>query len=289
MADNSTPNGRAVRPPAIPLALPETTTGAPPVIIFTDGACSGNPGPGGWCAILHFGPHEKILQGGASLTTNNRMELRAALVAFQALTRPCVVQIHTDSEYLHRGVTEWLPGWQRNGWRTRSGQPVKNQDLWRALHAALQPHRRDVAMGTRPFRSSGERARRPPGRGGAEQSGRERRARYGRLRLGAGRYRDMMFDDDYSEMFDENVPRLVRGDTLELAELGGPGAELSTGLILTWRDRLVFGIESRAEPLGARGQARRRGLRGHRRALGAWRRLGGGCDRARPGRRRAVE
>ena len=81
-----------------------------PVIVYTDGACSGNPGPGGYCAIMRFGPHEKVLQGGASLTTNNRMELRAALVAFQALTRPCAVEIHTDSEYLKKGVTEWMAG-----------------------------------------------------------------------------------------------------------------------------------------------------------------------------------
>ena len=112
-----------------------------PVIVYTDGACSGNPGPGGYCAILRFGPHEKVLQGGASLTTNNRMELRAALVAFQALTRPCAVEIHTDSEYLKKGVTEWMAGWLRNGWRTSTKQPVKNRDLWQALNAAMKPHR----------------------------------------------------------------------------------------------------------------------------------------------------
>ena len=112
-----------------------------PVVIYCDGACSGNPGPGGWCAVLRYGPHEKVLQGGASLTTNNRMELRAALAAFQALTRPCEVEIHTDSEYLQRGITEWLERWQRNGWRTSDKRPVKNQDLWRALQAAMRPHR----------------------------------------------------------------------------------------------------------------------------------------------------
>ena len=111
------------------------------VIIYTDGACSGNPGPGGWCAIMRYGPHEKVLQGGASLTTNNRMELRAALAALQALTRPCAVEIHTDSEYLRKGITEWITGWQRNGWRTSTKQPVKNRDLWQALHAATQKHR----------------------------------------------------------------------------------------------------------------------------------------------------
>ncbi len=112
----------------------------PAVLIVTDGACSGNPGPGGWAAILRYGPHEKVLQGGASLTTNNRMELRAALAALQALNRPCTVEVRTDSEYLRRGITEWLPRWQRNGWRTQAREPVKNQDLWRALARALASH-----------------------------------------------------------------------------------------------------------------------------------------------------
>lgn len=111
------------------------------VVIYTDGACSGNPGPGGWAAILQYGPHEKVLQGGASLTTNNRMELRAVVAALRALTRPCRVEVFTDSEYLRRGVTEWLERWRRNGWRTANRQPVKNQDLWRDLHAAIQPHK----------------------------------------------------------------------------------------------------------------------------------------------------
>lgn len=111
-----------------------------PVIIYTDGACAGNPGPGGWAAILRYGQHEKVLQGGASLTTNNRMELRAAIAALQALTRPCRVEFYTDSEYLQKGITEWLPTWLRNGWRTKRKEPVKNQDLWRALVAAIQPH-----------------------------------------------------------------------------------------------------------------------------------------------------
>jgi ribonuclease HI len=112
-----------------------------PVVIYTDGACAGNPGPGGWCAIMRYGPHEKVLQGGASLTTNNRMELRAALEALRTLTRPCTVEIHTDSEYLRRGVTEWMPGWIRKGWRTSTGGRVKNRDLWQALNTALKPHR----------------------------------------------------------------------------------------------------------------------------------------------------
>lgn len=111
-----------------------------PVIIYTDGACSGNPGPGGWAAILRYGEHEKVLQGGASLTTNNRMEMRAAIAALQALTRPCVVELHTDSQYLRLGITKWLAGWLRNGWRTSKRKPVKNLDLWQALHAATRPH-----------------------------------------------------------------------------------------------------------------------------------------------------
>jgi ribonuclease HI len=119
----------------------ERPSGHAPVVIYTDGACSGNPGPGGWAAILRYGPHEKVLQGGASLTTNNRMELRAVISALRALMRPCQVEIFTDSEYLRRGVTEWLPRWLRNGWLTSGKQPVKNQDLWRALHSAIQPHR----------------------------------------------------------------------------------------------------------------------------------------------------
>lgn len=112
-----------------------------PVIIYTDGACSGNPGPGGWAAILRYGNQERVLQGGASLTTNNRMELRAALAALQALKRPCTVEIYTDSEYLKRGITEWLAHWLRNGWRTSDRKPVKNRDLWQALYTAMQPHR----------------------------------------------------------------------------------------------------------------------------------------------------
>jgi ribonuclease HI len=122
------------------IAREERPAAPAPVIIYTDGACSGNPGPGGWAAILHYGPHEKVLQGGASLTTNNRMELRAVIAALRALSRPCRAEIFTDSEYLRRGVTEWLARWRRNGWLTASKQPVKNQDLWRDLHAAMQPH-----------------------------------------------------------------------------------------------------------------------------------------------------
>jgi len=112
----------------------------PHVTIYTDGACSGNPGPGGWGALLRYRKHEKELSGGESQTTNNRMELTAAIRALQALDRPCRVDLYTDSEYLRRGVTEWMRNWKRRGWKTAAKKPVKNQDLWRELDAAIQGH-----------------------------------------------------------------------------------------------------------------------------------------------------
>ena len=111
-----------------------------PVIIYTDGACLGNPGPGGWAAVLCYGEHVKELSGRFRDTTNNRMELRAAIEALNALRRPCRVILYTDSTYLRDGITKWVRGWQRNGWRTSTRQPVKNQDLWRALLAAVRRH-----------------------------------------------------------------------------------------------------------------------------------------------------
>ena len=110
------------------------------VTIYTDGACSGNPGPGGWGAILTLGDHEKELMGGEAHTTNNRMELMAAISALEALKRPCVVDIHTDSQYLRNGIMTWIHGWKRNGWRTADKSPVKNVDLWKRLDAALAQH-----------------------------------------------------------------------------------------------------------------------------------------------------
>ena len=110
------------------------------VTIWTDGACSGNPGPGGWGAVLRYGAHEKELKGGEPLTTNNRMELTAAIEALESLKRPCAVSLHTDSQYLRGGVTAWLTGWKRNGWRTAGRKPVKNEDLWRRLDAAAGRH-----------------------------------------------------------------------------------------------------------------------------------------------------
>jgi ribonuclease HI len=112
----------------------------PHVVIHTDGACSGNPGPGGWAAILAFGDHEKELKGGELLTTNNRMELMAAIAALEALKRPCRVDLHTDSQYLRSGITSWITKWKQNGWRTADKKPVKNVDLWRRLDAALSDH-----------------------------------------------------------------------------------------------------------------------------------------------------
>ncbi len=113
------------------------------VAIWTDGACSGNPGPGGWGAILSSGGRERELCGGEETTTNNRMELTAAIAALEALSRPCRVALHTDSQYLRGGVTGWIDNWKRNGWRTANKKPVKNDDLWRRLDAAAGRHEID--------------------------------------------------------------------------------------------------------------------------------------------------
>jgi ribonuclease HI len=113
---------------------------APHVLIYTDGACSQNPGPGGWGAILIFGKHRKELSGGEALTTNNRMELMAAIAALEALKRPARVDLHTDSEYVRNGISQWLPGWKRRGWRTAANEPVKNLDLWQRLDSAQARH-----------------------------------------------------------------------------------------------------------------------------------------------------
>jgi ribonuclease HI len=112
-----------------------------PVELFTDGACLGNPGPGGWGALLRFGTREKELSGGEALTTNNRMELMAAIAGLETLRRACAVVLTTDSQYVKLGVEEWMARWQANGWRTSSKQPVKNRDLWERLSAALKDHR----------------------------------------------------------------------------------------------------------------------------------------------------
>jgi ribonuclease HI len=111
----------------------------PRVVIYTDGACDPNPGPGGWAALLLYNDHEKVLTGAESPTTNNRMELTAAIEALSSLKRPCAVTLYTDSEYLKRGITEWLPGWRKRGWR-RKGGALANIELWQALDEALQSH-----------------------------------------------------------------------------------------------------------------------------------------------------
>lgn len=112
----------------------------PRVEIFTDGACSGNPGPGGWGAILRFGIHEREISGGERVTTNNRMEMTAAIEALKALKQPSVVVLHTDSRYLMDGATKWLENWKRRGWKTADKKPVKNDDLWRALENEVERH-----------------------------------------------------------------------------------------------------------------------------------------------------
>jgi ribonuclease HI len=109
--------------------------------IYTDGACRGNPGPGGWAALLRIGEHEREISGAEALTTNNRMELTAVIRALEALKRPVEARLYTDSEYVRRGVNEWLPAWKARGWRTAERKPVKNQDLWQQLDELRMPHR----------------------------------------------------------------------------------------------------------------------------------------------------
>jgi ribonuclease HI len=116
---------------------------APQVVIHTDGACSGNPGPGGWGAVLHFKDQEKELWGGELQTTNNRMELMAAIQALEALKKPCKVELHTDSQYVQKGIHEWIHGWKRRGWLTADKKPVKNDDLWKRLDQARLRHEVD--------------------------------------------------------------------------------------------------------------------------------------------------
>jgi ribonuclease HI len=112
-----------------------------PVVIYTDGACRGNPGPGGWGAVLRYNGHERQLHGGEVPTTNNRMELMAAIQALETLREPCAIELYTDSNYVRQGLTEWLPQWRRRGWKTADKKPVKNQDLWQRLDLAAARHR----------------------------------------------------------------------------------------------------------------------------------------------------
>ncbi len=117
-----------------------TATMTSGVVIFTDGACSGNPGPGGWGAVLMFGGREKEICGGEVDTTNNRMELMAAIQALEALNKPCKLELHTDSQYVRNGITQWLPSWKARGWKTADKKPVKNEDLWKRLDQARLRH-----------------------------------------------------------------------------------------------------------------------------------------------------
>lgn len=110
------------------------------VTLFTDGACSGNPGPGGWGVVMVWGDQKKTISGGEAETTNNRMELTAAIEGLEALNRGCPVDLHTDSQYLRNGILTWIHGWKRNGWKTADKKPVKNEDLWRRLDLALERH-----------------------------------------------------------------------------------------------------------------------------------------------------
>jgi ribonuclease HI len=112
----------------------------PHIEIHTDGACSGNPGPGGWGALLRYGKTEKELSGGEALTTNNRMEMLAAICALESVNKRCQIDLYTDSQYVQKGITEWLGGWLKRGWKNSKGEPVKNQDLWQRLHAANSQH-----------------------------------------------------------------------------------------------------------------------------------------------------
>jgi ribonuclease HI len=123
--------------------MTDLTDEMPSVEIATDGACKGNPGPGGWGAIIRSGMKERELAGGEKLTTNNRMEMTAAIEALNALKQPCRVKLSTDSRYVMDGLTKWIHGWQKNGWRTADRKPVKNAELWQALLAAAKPHRID--------------------------------------------------------------------------------------------------------------------------------------------------
>ena len=109
--------------------------------IHTDGACLGNPGPGGWAAVLRYQGRERELSGGEALTTNNRMELMGAIMALEAVSEPCRIVLHTDSQYVRQGITEWMANWVRRNWKTAGGDPVKNRDLWERLHAANQRHK----------------------------------------------------------------------------------------------------------------------------------------------------
>ncbi len=137
------PGAALCAPAKAPTAPPMPAIARPVVTVYSDGACKGNPGPGGWGAWLSTGGHEKELFGGEPLTTNNRMELTAVIEALASLKRSCDVTIHTDSQYVRKGITEWIHGWKRRGWRTADGKPVKNAELWQRLDALRDLHQVD--------------------------------------------------------------------------------------------------------------------------------------------------
>ena len=151
-----TPEGRSPSDRGPDVRAPMTGV----VTIYTDGACKGNPGPGGWGALLVWGDHEKELCGGEPATTNNRMELTAVIRALESLKRDCAVEIYTDSQYVKNGIESWIHGWKKNGWKTADRKPVKNAELWRELDALAAQHRVRVALGQGPQRPSRQRSRR---------------------------------------------------------------------------------------------------------------------------------
>jgi len=121
----------------------QAAEGLPQVTVYTDGACRGNPGPGGWGVVLESGPHQKTLKGYEAETTNNRMELMAAIMALRTLNKPCSVALWTDSQYVRQGITQWIHNWIKRGWKTAAKQPVKNAELWKTLHEEAQRHQVD--------------------------------------------------------------------------------------------------------------------------------------------------
>ncbi len=141
VTENRTDKRTGVEASRVAVATAQGDDGGQAVDIFTDGACSGNPGPGGWGAILRSGMHEKEIWGGEPATTNNRMELIAVIRALEMLKRPVSIRVHTDSQYVQKGISEWIHGWKRRGWKTASNAPVKNVDLWQALDKAVSAHR----------------------------------------------------------------------------------------------------------------------------------------------------
>ncbi len=200
------------------------------VELWTDGACSGNPGPGGWAALLRAGEHERVLSGGEPLTTNNRMELKSVVEGLRALNRPCRVRVHLDSSYVKNAFTNgWLARWQRNGWTTSGKQPVKNRELWQELLAEASRHDDRVGEGGRPRRRRAQRARRPPRVRRARPSGRaherDRGASLSARRRGHGSIRKRRFG---SPRVHFRLTDSTNARARELATAGAPHGTLVT-------------------------------------------------------------